>query len=414
MLKLQVVYLWWLGWDYQYNKSKWIILEIIPPKEILAPLSAMEDVFSVIWSVIDTANWRETWCEGELPSCPYWLSWEIASIEGSIHFYVRCLAPHRHVVESVLFSHYPDIEINQVTDYTRVVPQNIPNDEWDLYGEDYILAREDCYPIKTYTKFFEPQGERISAEEKRIDPMISLLEGMARIGPGEHVWFQMITTPISDNEIPWKDEAKKVIEKISRRPTKKKKTIGSELSEMFSEFFAGMTTTAGEDSKEKSLSPALTEGGEKEMILTPGEREILTGVEEKIKKLAYKTNLRGMYMAKKSVWKGENGKIVRAYFSHFAAQNMNHIRFSGKTRSKVHYVFRAKRKHLRQKRLFVNYVMRFPSLFPEMLGEGNSIFNTEELTTIYHFPNKLSGMLAPSSAQVDAKKGGPPSNLPVE
>jgi len=414
MVPLQTFYFWWIGWDHWYpNKNKWVILELTPPKEVLAPFSAMEDVFSTLWSVIDTANWREVWCDGELPKCPYWLSWEIASIEGEIHFYVRCLVEHRHVVESVLYSHYPDLEIKQVSDYTKNVPQNLPNEEWDIYGEDYQFGREDFYPIKTYSKFFEPAGERITKEEKRIDPITSMLEDMARIGPGEQVWFQMITTPISKHDVDWVEEAKKAITKLSRRPEKKKKSILEIIQEGISDLAFGILVPAGEEG-ERAISPARSEEGEKEMIITPGEREILSAIEEKIKKLAYKTNIRGLYVAKRSAFKGDHGKIVRAYFTHFAAQNLNHFRFSAKTRTKVHYFMRNKRKVLRQRKIFINYILRFPPLYPKMTGEINPIMNSEELATLFHFPTKVSGISVPTVVRVEAKKGGPPPDLPVE
>jgi len=413
MVPLRTYYLWWIGWDFWYAKQKWVILEIVPPKEVLAPLSAMEDVFSVVWSVVDKANWREIWCEGELPLGPYWCSWEITSIEGKIHFYVRCSADHRHVIESVLYSHYPELEITPAADYTRNVPQNIPNEEWDIYGEDYLLGRENSYPIKTYSKFFEPQGERISQEEKRIDPIVSLLEDMARIGPGEQVWFQMITTPIVDQDIPWREEAKKLITKLSRRPEKKKKSLIEQIQEIFSAIVFGIFSPPGVE-KEKSISPARSEEGEKEMILTPGEREILAAIEEKTKKLAFKTSIRGLYIAKRNSFHGPHGKIVRAYFSHFAAQNLNHFRFWLKTRTKVHYIMRARRKYLRARKLFIFYVQRFPPLYPTMVGEGNSIFNTEELATLFHFPTKISGISIPTVTRVESKRGGPPPDLPTE
>ncbi|MBU3934409.1 hypothetical protein KKC00_00335 [Patescibacteria group bacterium] len=413
MYRLQSLYLWWIAWDFWYPKNKWVMLELVPPKEVLAPLSAMEDVFSTVWSVVDKANWREIWCEGELPLCPYWLSWEIASIEGKIHFYVRCLEEHRHVVESVLYSHYPELEITQTSDYTKNVPQNLPNEEWDIYGEDYILGRDYGYPIKTYTKFFEPQGERISQEEKRVDPIISLLEDMGRVGPGEQVWFQMITSPVLDEDIPWRAEAKKLINKLSRRPEKKMKSFAEYIYEVVSAAIFG-AFSPDKEGEEKSISLAQSEGGEKEMIITPGEREVLTAIEEKIKKLAYKTNIRGLYLAKRENFKGPHGKIVRAYFTHFSATNLNHFRFWGKTRTKVHFIWRDRRKTLRGKKLFMNYVQRFPPMFPVLVDEGNPIFNTEELTTMFHFPTRLSGISAPTVVRVEAKKGGPPPDLPVE
>src|SRR3989344_3547137 len=46
-IELRTLYLWWIDWDFAYAKTKWVTLEIVPPKEVLVPLKAMEDVFAV-------------------------------------------------------------------------------------------------------------------------------------------------------------------------------------------------------------------------------------------------------------------------------------------------------------------------------------------------------------------------------
>lgn len=427
-------YLWWISWDFQYfERTKWVLLELTPPKEVLAPLIAMEDVFNVVWSVIDKANWREIWCEGEFKEYPYWCSWEIASIEGNIHFYVRCLPAHRHVVEAVFYSHYPEVEIHEVPDYTKTVPLNIPNEGWDMYGEDYILGKEDSLPIKTYSKFFEPQGEKISQEEKRIDPEVSLLEGMGRLKPGEQIWMQYVTTPIEIEDTPIAEESVALINKLARR--EEEKPPGA-LQEVFSLIFKGVpagyekkieleeeTKSGGGRDKVSTVtsksSVKYSQKGEKkeiipsEMKLTPGERESLVAVEDKVKKLFWKTHIRGVYVAKRSSWKKENRLITRAYFSHFAS-NSNYVRFWSDTRPKVHFVLRERRRKYRQKRMFRNYIMRLPPKFPKMTGPGNNFYNSEELATMWHFPIKITSTSVPTAAYVEAKKGGPPANLPVE
>jgi len=405
MFPLKTFYLWWLEWDFWYKNQKWVMLEIIPPKEILTPFKAMEDVFSVIWTIYDGANWREIWCEGELRSAPYWASWEITSIEGEVHFYIRVLDVHRSIIESVIYSHYPEVEISEVPDYTRNVPQNIPNKEWDLYGSDFYLLKEDAYPIKTYSKFFEPTGERIAKEEKRIDPIISLLEGMARLGPGEQAWFQIITAPITDKESPWREEGKKIVDKIARRSKKKPKPIIEEL------VFGPEGTT---EEKEKSIPQSVSEEGEKEMILTPGEREVLTAIEEKMKKAAFKTNIRGIYVYKRDNFNTTNRKVIESYFPHFYAQNLNVLKYGAETRTKIHYIWRERRKYSRQRKIFRNYVERFTPLFPKMASWGTFILTAEELTTIYHFPTRITALTAPTVVRVEAKKGGPPPGLPTE
>src|SRR3989344_2716308 len=234
-MELRVVYLWWISWDFDYANTKWVILEIIPPKEILVPLKAMEDVFAVMYGpLIDSCNFREKWCEGELTEAPYWMSWEIVSIEGAVHFYARVMSQHRSYLESVLYSHYPELEIREVADYTKDVPQDIPNKEWNLYAEDLVALGKPGHPIKTFEKFFEPQGEKISAEEKRIDSINSLLESMSRLGPGEQYWVQFIFTSAGPNEgFPaYQEEAQKTIAKLTKRPEKKKKTWMDVLSDM--------------------------------------------------------------------------------------------------------------------------------------------------------------------------------------
>jgi len=416
VIHAETYYLWWIEWDFWVPKKRWTMLEVVPPKENLAPFKAMEDIFSVIWTIYDGANWREKWCEGELTLGPEWASFELVSVEGNIHFYIRCLEVHRHIIESAIYSHYPETEITPAPDYTRNVPQNIPNDEWNLYGCEFVLGKPDAFPIKTHSKFFEPGGEKVSLEEKRIDPIISFLESLARLGPGEQFWYQIVAIPITNRDIPWQDEAKKIINKIAKRPEKKEEGYMDEIKNVFGELVTGMTMqTDAEGNPIQSMAPEKTETGEKEMLLTPGEREILLEVEDKVKKSAFKTVIRGVYIAKREKWNASHRKIGESYMPHFSTQNLNHFIFHSKTRTKVHFLMRKKRTFLRQRKMFQNYVARYTPLFPEWIdSKGTSVLNAEEIATIYHFPIKISALVAPKLERVEAKKGGPPPNLPTE
>jgi len=413
-IQLRTLYLWWIGWDFAYAKSKWLVLEMIPPKEVLTPLKAMEDVFTVVWPIYDKGNWRERWCDGCLDNSPYWMSWEIASIEGNIHFYIRVMSAHRTAVETAIYAHYPEVEIREVQDYTKLVPQNIPNEEWDMYGEDWEQTKPAAYPIKTYEKFFEPQGERISAEEKRIDPIASLLELMAKLGKGEHYWLQFITVPVQDFDEPdWKPEAKSIINKITKRPDKKDTTFFEDLAYVAKQVLLGPEKEgSGEKASYKWLDQSQSDEGEREMVLTPGEKDILSEIENKIKKPVFRTAIRGVYIAKRENWKSSHKAMARSYFAHFATIHMNRIGFNNDTRPKIHYIWRKRRSFLRARRMFRNSVLRFPPLFPDRRKVA-SILSTEELATIFHFPIKITGLVAPTTARVESKKGGPPPNLPI-
>ena len=210
-------YLWWLRWEVWYPKLNWIMIKIRPPAEIVKPFKAMEDVISIMWGIYDGPNWRERWCEGELVVGPFWLSFEMTSIGGEIGFYMRILDDWRHMVEAAIYSQYPEAEISVVEDYTQNVPQDVPNKEWDLYSEDYTFMKDDIYPFKTYSMFFEEKPE-VAKEEKRIDPMDSFLESLAKLKPAEQFWFQIVSAPITNGDIPWVTRGKKMANRIAKRP----------------------------------------------------------------------------------------------------------------------------------------------------------------------------------------------------
>jgi len=400
------LYLWWLNWEvWAKEELNWILLEIIPPSEIEKPFRAMEDLITAIWPVIDTANWREVWAEGEFIIDPFWFSLEISAKEGGeVHFYVRILKSQKSFYEAVIHAHYPDIEIKEVPDYTQSVPQDIPNEKYTLYGEDFILMKDNSYPIRTY-KFFEIRPEEIE-EPKRLDPLNSMLEAMSLLRKGEQFWFQLVAAPITNNHVPWITQSEKLVEVLAKRveePTKFKSITGEALRLLF---FAKPPFQELDERKE-SVIPV-------EMKLTPGEREVLGEVENKKSKLGFKVYMRSIYIAEHDVFFSPNGKIARSYMIHFNTENLNHIRYWNKTRTKVHFFFRKRRVYARQRNMFKKYVNRFPPQYPHRdFGPGISIMNAEEISSIYHFPSKAA-LLPPAIPRVAAKKVAPPSQIPVE
>ena len=146
------------------------------------------------------------------------------------------------------------------------------------------------------------------------------------------------------------------------------------------------------------------------MVITPGEREMISAIENKIKQYAYRTYIRGMYIARRDVYTPGHNKITDGYFAHFATSNLNYLRFWLRTRTKIHYLWRARRKYFRQRRMFRLYQDRFPPMYPKRKGLGTFILSPDELATIFHFPTKVS---IPTIPYVESKKGGPPPELPV-
>lgn len=390
-------WLWWRREEW-IKAQKIILLEIKMPKEVLKPIRAMEQVFAGFHAIHDVFVFREKWIEGQLQLS---ISCEIVSLNGETHFYIRAAEIYRNIIESNIYSQYPEAEISLVDDYTKYVPQNIPNKDWDLWGCDFINPREDVYPIKTYLKF---ETEREAKEEKRIDPLAGLLDGMATIGPGEQVWLQFIAAPVRD-EIPWRKRGRELADKIARRKVvKPNKPMAQEAAEIL---VTGKPPGV-EVLEEKEIIPP-------EMKLTPGEREILAGIEEKISKFAFICNIRFFYLGKREVFFKPRGRFIFGFFKEVSTENLGGLKVWKDTMTKIKSVpfwFLDKRRfYLRQRKLFKLYKERLSPLFPR--AGGTFVLNTEELATLYHFPGRMVAP-APAITRVEAKKGEAPPGLPMK
>jgi len=382
-------------WDRTIKK---ILIEVKIPKEVAKPIRAMDQVFANFHSTHDIATPRETWIEGAFQQS---LSFEIVSIAGEIHFFIRMPEMFRNIIETGIYSQYPDAEISLADDYTKYVPQDIPNKDWDLYAVDFINSKDEIYPLKTYRQF-ETETEKI--EEKRIDPLAGLLESMAALGPGEQFWLQIKAKPVLGKDNPWQKRGRELVDKLARRPAKAKpKLIIQEAAEILITGKPAQT----KDSKEEVFPP--------EMLLTPGEREILVAVEEKLSKFGYDCNIRFIYLGKRDVFFKPRIRTFFSFFKEISTQNLGGLKPTSNTMTKVKSVlfwFLDKRRlYLRKRRMFRYYSKRMPPLFPR--PGMTFILNTEELATLYHFPGE---MVVPTLAipRVEAKKKEAPHDLPVD
>ncbi|MBM3258024.1 MAG: hypothetical protein FJZ05_02340, partial [Candidatus Nealsonbacteria bacterium] len=179
----------WLWWriDTFLSKQRWITLEIKLPKILPKPIRAMEVVLSSLHAAIyQPPDLWEKWIDGQIQMS---MAIEMVAIDGEPHFFIRMPVQYRDAVESSFYAQYSEIEIVEAEDYTKYIPQSIPNKEWDMFGSDYKLIKDDYYPIKTYTEF---ETEQEKTEEKKIDPIAGLLEAMAKIKKGEQLWIQLL------------------------------------------------------------------------------------------------------------------------------------------------------------------------------------------------------------------------------
>jgi len=409
---LQLFLYFWLWW----RRERWltafyktIVLEVKIPKEILKPIRAMENVMEALHGVVyhPPDNW-EKWIDGQLQTG---LSFETVSLGGEIHFFIRFFNIYRDGIEAAIYSQYPEAEIREVEDYSKLVPQDIPNKDWDLFATDYFLDRPDPYPIKTYPKF---ETEQEKEPEKIVDPIANLLEGFAKIKPGEQFWIQIRASPISQEFVkPFIKEGEKIRDEIAKRPPGEKakpKSIIEEALEIL---------ITGKPKEEKAPEPEFIAP---ELRMTPGEREVVAGIENKISKPAFSCGIRFIYLGKREVWFKQNFRLAFNFFNCYVTANMNAPHPWGNTLTKIKKsiwfppinLIRDRRSYLRRRKIFRNYRMRENPLFPRFTkrDKGSFILNTEELASLFHFPSWRVAPV-PGLSRVESKKG-PPSGLPVE
>ncbi len=369
--------------------EKYALFEIRIPRELEKSAKSMEHVFQALHGMGNApGNWREKYIEGQVP---LWFSLELVSLGGQIHFYLRMPKKHTNLTEVAFFSQYPDVEITEVKDYMRELPATTAELYalgMDLWGTEFILAKEGAYPLKTYPMF------ETGSAEKQIDPLSVFLETLAKIKGGEVVVVQMLISPAG------KDWAKTYDELVK-----------------------------------KLRAPELVEtGGEAKMPVahTAKKTEVINAVENKLTKPAFNTLVRLCYMSPGTILKEGSGFArggITGAFNQYSAPNMNAFKANSGTTTRIDkwkfpHVYVDKRLEYRKQRLLHNLRNRvnppetftgklFTSFFMEWNFDSVSYeLVTDELATIYH-PAPTGVLTAPHMRRVESKKAGPPAGLDI-
>lgn len=374
---------------------KYILLEIIPPREVEKSPKLMEHVFSGMAGVAKNYNTYEAFVEGMFVP-PF--SLEFANEGGAVHFYVRTPAAFRNLVEVNFFAQYPDLEIVEVSDYVQNVPKTIPNDKYELWGADFELTKPDLYPIKTY-RFFE---EDVTG--KMIDPLASIIEMMGKLPPGQHLWWQMIIVPEKDS---WhKDKGRATIDAFLGKAKKEEKGAFagflSDLADIFRNLFkAFVSTPEFEKAKkeEKNDQPL-------EFRLSPGEKEVLKALESNIGKQMYRVKMRAVYFGLREGFTKTFVSMFTGALKQFSDNSLNGFKPESASKTQADYLFVTERLRFLQRRIFARYISR-----DRTPSDKTFVLSVEELATVFHPPD-LS-VMAPALSRVSAKRGSAPSNLPI-
>lgn len=402
--------LWFVFWESltTYTRAKyvselkWILLELQLPQDSHRSFKAMEQTFAglhvigAVWQpkmLLDRFKiWREKVFKGKVAD---WISLEIVSISGQIHFYIRCLEPHRQIIQAQIYAHYSEAEITEVPDYVSQLPVQAPNDDYEVGGQELGLTKEDAYPIRTFEEFEEAHPGKDDA--KRTDPLGPVAEAMAALTLGEHLGIHILIRSADDS---WVKKAQAVFDKIFEKPEKPREDALDKLMSGIENTIQSVAGNTPADIKEikKDEKKAKTF-----FEISVGMQDTVKAIERSLAKFGFQTGIRVIYLARKDRFIKERLGSVLAAFKLFSSPALNGFKpafmpevFKG--RNKAYKTF------LNKQYLYQRYRYR---TFPER----PFILTTEELATVYHFPDV--SIHTPTLPRVESKKGEPPTNLPI-
>jgi len=373
------------------KNAKYVLLELRVPKDIIKTPKSMENIFSTFHATkMSVSDFKKKYIKGEMQ---LWLSLEIVGNGGGISFYIRTPEQFRNLVEAQIYAQYPNAELIESQDYVEFMPNDIPNKYFDCWGADFGLAKDPAYPIKTYEYFEEVK------EEKRIDPLSSIVETMSKLKGDQKVWLQILIKYTDDK---WKEAGDEIVNKLAGKKGAKKEMGFGEFASQFAVNLVKAPVVLpewdfGGDDKDAGTS--------KVSHLTQGEKDIIEAIQDKTSKLGFESFIRFLYIDRRETFNRQNINSIMGALQQFSTQNLNALKIYKPSSCSGSHPFKAQKEFLKKRLLYLAYRLR-------IFNPGiKSILNTEELATLYHFP--IMTVEAPFLRRIEAKKGEPPINLPI-
>lgn len=338
-----------LEWE---SARRYVTLKILVPRENEKAPVAAEQMFASLHGIYrEGSNFQDQ------------LSFELVAKEKSIQFYARIPEHLKDFVEGQIYAQYPDVEIDEVTDYTQLDFKDL-----EVSGCELTLNKNDVYPIKSFANF-------------DVDPLSGITSVLGKTKKDEQIWVQIIVRPASDT---WQNKGIAHISSVRTGQSKGLGVFNSFFKTGFRIFFDLLGTAAGRVEEASS-------GGEAPEIKLSGPEEAgLKEAETKITKLGFETKIRVLAMAPDAYTTRSKVESVGGVFKQFNTLHANGFRLSQFSDDRILI-------HLYQIRDF---------------SDKGYILNIEEVASIFHLPTAT--VETPHIVWAGSKKGEPPTNLPIE
>jgi hypothetical protein len=288
------------------------------------------------------------------------LSFEIASVNGQIRFYVWTPKELQSFVEGQIYSQYPTVQIHTADeDYVSHERRHtvIHTTEVELTGPEFL-------PIKTFQSF-------------EVDPLAGITGTLAKLeSSGEELWIQVLVRPIADE---WHEGSERWVESL-KGGNPFGLLIGSNgiSFRWIGTFFEALW---------KPPEEGKSDGGAKE--LSERDKTRISEVEKKANKLGYQVKIRLAYLGESETSAKQRIQALVGTFKQYNSTNLNG--FKAGTGS-----FKKEDLNAYKSRLF---------------ADNGYILNIEELASVFHLPH--TNVETPNIVWASSKTAEPPSKLPV-
>jgi hypothetical protein len=369
------------------SKQQFVLLELLIPREVTKTPLAMETFFANLHIGSGEATPYKKYFQGSVR--PWW-SFEIVSLGGRVHFYVWTRVGFRRLIESSLYAQYPDMQIIEAEDYSRLTD---PSDhDHQMFGAEFAKRKEDPFPIRSYVDFGLTPGAK---PEENVDPLAQMVELLGSIGPDEQLWLQFIIRFTKDEKLnkktidgrayTWRDQATDLIDDLRTKLSQKGQYIDPVTGKLHE-------TKIGN--------------------LTKGQTDTINAVERNIAKPGFDVGIRGIYLAKVDKYQGSMIGSLLNIFKPFGSESTNSIgpaslwsaAFSDNPwedrNGHLHHHVNHEVTRLYRQRAYYHLPYKGPWM----------VLSTEELATIYHIPT--SGVSTPNLQRIQSTTSGAPANLP--
>jgi hypothetical protein len=360
------------------------LLEIQLPAEVTKSPIGIEIFLSSIYNTGGETTFLNRLWKGGSP--PVW-SLEVASDEGNIKFYIHGLKVWHAAVEARIYGQFPEAKVTPVDDYVSKVHFNF--DEYELWGSEYMKTDIGAMPFKTFIDF--GLDKDTDTPETKTDPITNILEVMNNMGPGEHLWWQILIR--SHRKMDWYGFFEAKDRYIEEGKQKIKDLMG-----------------AAAERAQQVLKESDVVEGKMNALLTEGERDTIKAIEHSFTKNVFDTGMRIVYVAKKDKFKGITGAFLYRGFQVFKSKDNSIIGRRGMIRFDYPWEdFMGIRERTIKRLLFFHY--KYRAYFNVPYDQVPSYMNTEELATLWHFP--WSSVKTPGLNRVPSKAADAPTNLPT-